>query len=73
VDSYQNILTLLILYKDVRIKIYKTIVLPVVLYGCLLSLTLRKEHILMLFKNRFLRGIFTFKGEEVTRGWRYLS
>jgi hypothetical protein len=57
----------------VKIKIYKTIILPVVSYGCeTWSLTLREEHRLRLFENRVLRRIFVPKREEVTRGWRKL-
>jgi hypothetical protein len=51
----------------VKIKIYKTIILPVVLYGCeTLSLTLGEEHGLRVFENRVLRRIFGPKREEVT-------
>jgi hypothetical protein len=43
----------------VNVKIYKTIILPVVLYGCeTWSLTLREEHRLRVFENRDLRRIF---------------
>jgi hypothetical protein len=45
--------------KSPKIKIYKTIILPVVLYGCeAWSLTLREEHKLRVFENRVLRRIF---------------
>jgi hypothetical protein len=55
-----------------KIKIYKTIILPVVLYGCeTLSLTLREEHRLRVFENRVLR-IFGPKRYQVTGGWRQL-
>jgi hypothetical protein len=54
-----------------KVKIYKTIILLVVLYGCeTWSLTLRKEHRLRVFENRVLRGIFGPKGDEVTGEWR---
>jgi hypothetical protein len=57
----------------VKIEIYKTIILPVVLYGCeTLSLTLREEHRLRVFENRVLRRIFGPKRDEVTGGWRKL-
>jgi hypothetical protein len=57
----------------VKIKIYKTVILPVVLYGCeTLSLTLREEHRLRVFENRVLRRIFGPKPDEVTGGWRKL-
>jgi hypothetical protein len=55
----------------VKIKIHKTIILPVVLYGCeTLSLTLREEHRWRVFENRVLRRIFGPKRDEVTSGWR---
>ena len=55
-----------------NIKIYRTIVLPVVLYGCgTWSLTVREERRLRLFENRALR-IFGPKRDEVTREWRKL-
>jgi hypothetical protein len=57
----------------VKIKIYKTIIFPVVLYGCeTWSLTLREEHRLRVFKNRVLRRIFGTKRDGVTGGWRKL-
>jgi hypothetical protein len=57
----------------VKIKIYKTIVLPVILYGCeTWSLTLREEHRLRVFENRVSRRIFEPKRDEVTGGWRKL-
>jgi hypothetical protein len=55
------------------IKIYRTIILPVVLYGCeTWSLTLREEHRLRVFENRVLRRIFGPKRDEVTRECRKL-
>jgi PAS domain-containing protein len=49
---------------------YKTIILPVVLYGCeTWSLTLREEHRLRMFENRVLRRIFGLKRDEVTGKW----
>jgi hypothetical protein len=52
-------------------RIYKTIILPVVLYGCeTWSLTLRKEHRLSVFENWVLRRIFGPKRDEMTGGWR---
>jgi hypothetical protein len=62
-----------LLMKNVDIKIYKTIILPVVLYGCeTWSLTLREEHRLRVFENRVLRRIFRPKRDEVTGDWRKL-
>jgi hypothetical protein len=58
---------------NVKVKIYKTIILPVVLYGCeTWSLTLRDERRLMVFENRVLRRIFGPKRDEVTGEWRKL-
>jgi hypothetical protein len=54
-------------------EVYKTVILPVVLYGCeTWSLTLREEHRLRVFENRLLRRIFGLKKDEVTGGWRKL-
>jgi hypothetical protein len=54
-----------------KIKIYRTVILPVVLYGCeTLLLTLREELRLRVFENRVLRGIYGPKRDEVTREWR---
>jgi hypothetical protein len=59
--------------KNIKIRTYKTIILPVVLYGCeTWSLTLREEHRLRVFENRVLRRIFTPKRDEVTGDWRKL-
>ena len=52
---------------ELRIKIYRAIILPVVLYGCKTwSLTLREERRLREFENRVLRRVFVPKREEVT-------
>jgi len=60
-----------LLRKNVKIKIYRTIILLIVLYGCeTWSLKLREEHRLMLLENRVLRGIFGPKRDEVTWEWR---
>jgi hypothetical protein len=54
-------------------RTYKTIILPVVLYGCeTWSLTLREEHRLRVFENRVLRRIFVPKWDEVTGGRKKL-
>jgi hypothetical protein len=53
----------------IKVRIYETIILPVVLYGCeTWSLTLREEHKLRVFENRVLR-IFRPKRVEVTEGY----
>jgi hypothetical protein len=54
-------------------RIYKTVILPVILYGCeTWSLTLREEHRLRMFENKALRRIFGPKRDEVSGGWRKL-
>jgi hypothetical protein len=59
--------------RDIKIKMYRTLVLSVVWYGCeTWSLTLREEHVLRVFENRVLRTIFGPKREEVVGGWRRL-
>jgi hypothetical protein len=60
--------------KTLKIGIYKTIILSVVLYGCeTWSLTLKEEHRLGVIENRVLRRIFGLKRDEVTGGeWRKL-
>jgi hypothetical protein len=61
------------LYRNLKVKIYKTIILPLVLYGCeTWPLTLREEHSLRLFENRVLRRIFGLMRDEVTGEWRKL-
>jgi hypothetical protein len=62
-----------LLSRNVKVKIYKTIMLPVVLYGYeTWSLTLREEDRLRVFENRVLRTIFGPKRDEVTGEWRKL-
>jgi hypothetical protein len=71
--SVQSLLSSLMLSRNLKVKIYKTIFLPVVLYGCdTWSLTLREEHRLRVFENRVLRGIFGAKWDEVMGKWRML-
>ena len=71
--SGQNLLSSSLLSKNLKIKIYTTIILPVVLYGCeTWSLTLREEHRLRVFENRVLWRIFVPTMDEVTREWRKL-
>jgi hypothetical protein len=71
--SVQNLLSSRLLSKNLKIIIYKTIILPVVLYGCeTWSLTLREEHRREVFENRVLRKIFGLKRDEVKGEWRKL-
>jgi hypothetical protein len=59
--------------KNLNIEVYRTIIAPVVLYGCeTWLLTLREERRLTVFENRLLRKIFGPKRDEVTREWRKL-
>jgi hypothetical protein len=61
------------LLRIVTIRLYATVILPAVLYGCeTWSLTLREEHRLRVFENRVLRRIFGPKKDEVTGEWRKL-
>jgi len=69
----QNILPSSLLSKNIKIKIYRTIVLPLVWYGCeTWSLTLREKRRLRVFENRVVRRIFGPKTDEVTGEWRKL-
>jgi hypothetical protein len=62
-----------LLSKNIKIRIYRTIILPVVLYGCeTWSLTLREEHRLRVLETRVLRRIFGPKRDHVTGDWRKL-
>ena len=71
--SVQNLLSSSLLRKYLKIKIYRTIILPVVLYGCeSWSFTFREERRLRVFENRVLRRIFGPKRDEVTLEWRKL-
>jgi hypothetical protein len=61
--SVQSLLSSHLLSRNVKVKIYKTIILPVVLYGCeTWSLTLKEGHRLRVFQNRVLRRIFGPRG-----------
>ena len=65
--SVQNLLSYSWLSNNLKIKIYRTVILPAVVYGCeTWSLTLREEHRLMVLENRVLRRIFGSKRDEVT-------
>jgi hypothetical protein len=71
--SVQSILSSSLPSRNVKVKTHKTIILPVVLYGCeTWSLTLRKEHRLKVFVNRVVRRIVGPKRDEVTGEWRKL-
>jgi hypothetical protein len=62
-----------LLSKTAKIRVYRTVVVRVVLYGCeTWSLTLREEQRLRVFENRLLRRIFGPKRGEATGKWRRL-
>jgi len=64
----QNLLFSSLISKDIKIKIYRNIILPVVLYGCEThSLTLREKRRLRVFENRVLRRIFGAKRDDARR------
>jgi hypothetical protein len=64
----QDLLSSSLLSKNTKIKIYRTVILPVVLYWCeTWSLTLREKHRLRVFENRVP------KKDEVTGDWRRLN
>ena len=69
----QNLLSSSLLSRNLKIKIYRTVILPVILYGCKTwSLTLKEERRLRVFENRMLMRIFGPKRDAVTGEWRKL-
>ena len=71
--SMQSLLSSRLLSKNLKTKIYRTIILPVVLYECeAWSLTAREERKLRVFENMVLRRIFGPRRDEVTGEWRRL-
>ena len=69
----QDLLSSSLLSKNSKFKIYRTIILPDVCYGCeTWSLTLKNERRLRVFENRMLRRLFGSKSDEVTEVWRKL-
>jgi len=68
--SVQNIISASLLSKNKKIKIYRTIILSIVLYGCKTwSLTLMEGDRFRVFENRVLRRIFGPKRDEIRREW----
>jgi hypothetical protein len=66
-SSVQNFVSSSLLSKNLKINIYRTIILLVAVCGCeTWSLTLREERIIENIENRVLRRIFGPKGDEVT-------
>ncbi|KAJ4444008.1 hypothetical protein ANN_05797 [Periplaneta americana] len=71
--SVEKLLSSSLLSENLKVRIYKTVILPVVLYDCeTWTLTLREEHRLRVFENKVLRKIFGAKRNEVTGEWRKL-
>ena len=69
----RNLLSSRLLFKNLKIKIYRTIIFPVVFYGCEnWSLILREEWKLRVSENMVLRRIFGPRRDEVTGEWRRL-
>ncbi|KAJ4431125.1 hypothetical protein ANN_19720 [Periplaneta americana] len=69
----EKLLSSSLLSKNLKVRIYKTVILPLVLYGCeTWTLTLREEQRLRVFENKVLRKIFGAKRDDVTREWRKL-
>ena len=70
----KNVLSCRLLSKNLKIKIYRNIMLPVGLYGCeTWSLALREERNLRVFENMVIRRIFGPRRDEVTGEWRGLQ
>jgi hypothetical protein len=71
--SVQSVLSSRLLPRKVKVRTYKTLILPVVFYVCeTWSLTLMEEHRIRVFENRVLRRIFGPKRDEAAGEWRKL-
>ncbi|KAJ4431782.1 hypothetical protein ANN_20387 [Periplaneta americana] len=71
--SVEKLLSPSLLSKSLKVRIYKTVILPVILYSCeTWTLTLREQQRLRVFENKVLRKIFGAKRDEVTGEWRKL-
>jgi len=71
-STVQNLLSSILLSKNIKIKVYRTVIFPVVCRYETLLLTLREEHRLRVFENTVLRGIFGPKRSNITGEWRKL-
>ena len=72
--SLEKISSSRLLSKKLKVKTYKIIILPAVLYGCeTWSLTLKEEHRLRVFESKILRKIFKTKRDEIEGEWRKLT
>ncbi|KAJ4439393.1 hypothetical protein ANN_07515 [Periplaneta americana] len=71
--SVEKLLSSSLLSKNLKVRIYKTVILPVVLYGCeTWTLTMREKQTLRVCENKVLRKISEAKRDEVTGEWREL-
>ncbi|KAJ4446922.1 hypothetical protein ANN_13623 [Periplaneta americana] len=71
--SVEKLLSSSLLSRNLKVRIYKTVILPVLLYGCeTWTLSLREEHRLRVFENKVLRKIFRAKRDGITGEWRKL-
>ena len=69
--SVKKLLSSSLLSNNLKIKIYRTAIWPVVLYGCeTWSHILREVRGLRVFVNRVIRRMFVLRRDEVTGGWR---
>jgi hypothetical protein len=73
INGFLPVFSMYLLSKNIKNKIYRTIILSLVLYGCeTLSLTLKEEHRLRVFENRVPMRIFWPKRDDITGEWRRL-
>ena len=71
--SVQNLFSSSLLSKNLKFKIYRSVILPIVLLGCeTWSVTLSEEHWLKVFENKVLRRRFGPRRDQVTMEWRKL-
>jgi hypothetical protein len=62
-----------LLSKNIKIRVYRTVILRVVLYGCAnWTVTRREGQRLRVFEHRVPRRVFRRKRDEVTGEWRRL-
>ena len=71
--AVQNLFPSSLLSKNIKVKMYRTVILPVVVYGCeMWSLTLMEERRQRVFENRVVRRIFGPERDEVRGEWSSL-